>query len=125
MSSNLYCDELYVEVVRNLCWGRNLRVVKCDGSFLALSGDLSCVVLIVLHSLDWSDLWSSVSTNCLYVCIKCSFVDLFISSFIFCMAGEVGYINLMLSRAPIFSNISGYMVCYCFRMMARKTFSPF
>ena len=58
-------------------------------SFSAFGGDLPSISFIVLHSLEGSVLWSSVSTNCLHVFLRCSFVVLVISSFICCRAGEV------------------------------------
>ena len=107
-------------------------------SFSAFGGDLPSIAFIVLHSLEGSVLWSSVSTNCLHVFLPCSFVVLVISSFICCRAGEVGYLDLRSSRALIFSNISagtGSVLVRCrpegicrdaaFRMMVRKIFSPF
>ena len=96
------------------------------------------IAFIVLHSLEGSVLWSSVSTNCLHVFLRCSFVGLVISSFICCRAGEVGSLDLRSSRALIFSNISagtGSVLIRCrpegicrdaaFRIMVRKIFSPF
>ena len=41
-------------------------------SFSAFGGDFPFIALIVLHSLEGSVLWSSVSTNCLRVFIRCS-----------------------------------------------------
>ena len=111
---------------------------KVMASFSAFGGDLSSIAFIVLHSLEGSVLWSSVSTNCLHVFLRCSFVVLVISSFICCRAGEVGSLDLRSSRALIFSNISagtGSVLIRCrpegicrdaaFRMMVRKIFSPF
>ena len=111
---------------------------KVMASFSAFGGDLPSIAFIVLHSLDGSVLWSSVSTNCLHVFLRCSFVVLVISSFICCRAGEVGSLDLRSSRALIFSNISagtGSVLIRCrpegicrdaaFRMMVRKIFSPF
>ena len=57
---------------------------KVMASFSAFVGDLPFIAFIVLHSLEGSVLWSSVSTNCLHVFIRCSFVVLVISSFICC-----------------------------------------
>ena len=71
-------------------------------SFSAFGSDFPSIALIVLHSLEGSDLWSSVSMNCL----RCSFVVLVISSFICCIAGELGSLDLRSSRALIFSNMS-------------------
>ena len=59
-------------------------------SFSAFGDDLPSIALIVLHSLEGSVLWSIVSTNCLHVFLRCSFVVLVIPAFICCMAGEVG-----------------------------------
>ena len=75
-------------------------------SFSAFGGDFPSIAFIVLHSLEGSVLWSSVSTNCLHVFLRCSFVVLVISSFICCKASEVGSLDLRSSRALIFSNIS-------------------
>ena len=75
-------------------------------SFSAFGGDLPSIDLMVLHSLEGSVLWSSVSTNCLHDFLRCSFVVLVISSFICCRAGEVGSLNQRSSRALIHSNIS-------------------
>ena len=79
---------------------------KVMASFSAFGGDLPSIAFIVLHSLEGSVLWSSVSTNCLHVFLRCSFVVLVISSFICCKAVEVGSLDLRSSRALIFSNIS-------------------
>ena len=111
---------------------------KVMASFSAFGGDLPSIAFIVLHSLEGSVLWSSVSTNCLHVFLRCSFVVLVISSFICCRAGVVGSLDLRSSRALIFSNISagtGSVLIPCrpegicrdaaFRMMVRKIFSPF
>ena len=106
---------------------------KVMSSFSAFGGDLPSIAFIVLHSLEGSVLWSSVSTNCHHVFLRCSFVVLVISSFICCRAGEVGSLDLRSSRALIFSNISagtGSVLIRCrrdaaFRMMVRKIFSPF
>ena len=111
---------------------------KVMASFSAFGGDLPSIAFIVLHSLEGSVLWSSVSTNCLHVFLRCSFVVLVISSIICCRAGEVGSLDLRSSRALIFSNISagtGSVLIRCrpegicrdaaFRMMVRKIFSPF
>ena len=111
---------------------------KVMASFSAFGGDLPSIAFIVLHSLEGSVVWSSVSTNCLHVFLRCSFVVLVISSFICCRAGEVGSLDLRSSRALIFSNISagtGSVLIRCrpegicqdaaFRMMVRKIFSPF
>ena len=107
-------------------------------SFSAFGGDFPSIALIVLHSLEGSVLWSSVSTNCLYLFLRCSFVVLVILSFICCRAGDVGSLDLMSSRALILSNISagiGSVLIRCrpegiccddaFRMIVRKIFSPF
>ena len=75
-------------------------------SFSAFGGDFPSIALIVLHSLEGSVLWSSVSTNCLHVFLGCSFVVLVISSFICCRACEVGSIDFRSSHALIFSYIS-------------------
>ena len=75
-------------------------------SFSTLGRDFLSVALFVLHSLVWSDLWSSVSTNCPHVCLRCSFVVLGISLFICCRVGEMGSLDLRSFRALIFSNIS-------------------
>ena len=40
---------------------------KVMASFSAFGGDLPFIAFIVLHSLEGSVLWSSVSTNCLHV----------------------------------------------------------
>ena len=111
---------------------------KVMASFSAFGGDLLSIAFIVLHSLEGSVLWSSVSTNCLHVFLRCSFIVLVISSFICCRVGEVGSLDLRSSRALIFSNISagtGSVLIRCrpegicrdaaFRMMVRKIFSPF
>ena len=74
-------------------------------SFLALDGDVPSIALIVLHILEGSDLWSSVSTNYFHVYLRCSFVVLLISSFILCRACYVGSLHLRSSRALMFSNI--------------------
>ena len=79
---------------------------KVMASFSAFGGDLPSIAFIVLHRLEGSVLWSSVSTNCLHVFLRCSFVVLVISSFICCRAGEDGSLDLRSSRALIFSNIS-------------------
>ena len=79
---------------------------KVMASFSAFGSDLPSIAFIVLHSLEGSVLWSSVSTNCLHVFLRCSFVVLVISTFICCRAGEVGSLELRSSRALIFSNIS-------------------
>ena len=90
---------------------------KVMDSFSAFGGDLPSIAFIVLHSLERSVLWSSVSTKCLHVFLRCSFVVLVISSFICCRAGEVGSLDLRSSRALILSNISAgvYMSCCCFQ----------
>ena len=76
---------------------------KVMASFSAFGGDLPAIAFIVLHSFEGSVLWSSVSTNCLHVFLRCSFVVLVISSFICCRAGEVGSLDrLVLSFFPIF-----------------------
>ena len=75
-------------------------------SFSAFGGDFPSIALIILHSLEGSILWSSVSTNCIHVFLRCSFVVLVISSFICCRVGEVGSLDLRSSRALIISNIS-------------------
>ena len=107
-------------------------------SFSAFSGDLPSIALIVLHSLEGSVVWSSVSTNCPHVFLRCLFVVLVISSFICCRACEVGSLDQRSSRALILSNISAgtvFVLIRCrpegicrdaaFRMMVRKIFSPF
>ena len=63
-------------------------------SFSAFGGDFPSIALIVLHSLEGFVLGSSVSTNCLHVFLRCSFVVLVISSFICCRAGAVGSLDL-------------------------------
>ena len=106
--------------------------------FSAFGGNFPSIALIVLHSLEGSVLWSSVSTNCLHVFLLCSFVVLVLSSFICCREGEVGTLNLRSSRALIISNIStwtGSVLIRCrpegiwcddtFRMMVRNIVSPF
>ena len=111
---------------------------KVMASFSAFGGDLPSIAFIVLHRLEGYVLWSSVSTNCLHVFLRCSFVVLVISSFICCRVGEVGSLDLRSSRALIFSNISagtGSVLIRCrpegicrdaaFRMMVRKIFSLF
>ena len=107
-------------------------------SFSALGGGFPSIALIVLHSLEGSVMWSSVSTNCLHVFLRCSFVVLVISSFICCRAGEVGSLDLRSYRALILSNTSAATgsvlircrpesICYyaAFRMMVCKNFSSF
>ena len=74
-------------------------------SFSAFDSDLPSIALIVLHGLEGSIMWSSDSTNCLYVFLRCSFVVLVISSFICCRAGKVGSLDLRSSCALILSNI--------------------
>ena len=111
---------------------------KVMASFSAFGGDFPSISLIVIHSLEGYVLWSSVSTNCLHVFLRCSFVVMAISSVIYCKAGEVGYLDLKSSRVLILSNISagtGSVLIRCrpagicrdavFRMMVRKIFSPF
>ena len=111
---------------------------KVMALFSAFGDDLPSIALIVFHSLEGSVLWSSVSTNCLHVFLRCSFVVLVISAFICCRAGEVGSLYLRSSRALILSHISagsGSVLIRCrpegigrdaaFRMMVRKIFSPF
>ena len=111
---------------------------KVMASFSVFGGDFPSIAFIVLHSLEGSVLWSIVSTNCLHVFLRCSFVVLVISSFICCMAGEVGSLALRSSRTLILSNISagtGSVLIRCrpvgicrdaaFRMMVRKIFSLF
>ena len=111
---------------------------KVMASFSAFGGDFPSISLIVLHSLEGSVLWSSVSTNCLHVFLRCLFVVLVISSFIYCRAGQVGSLDLRSSRALILSDISagtGSVFIRCctegicrdaaFRMMVRNIFSPF
>ena len=73
--------------------------------FLAFGGDMLSIALMVIHSLEGSVLWSNVSTNYIHVFLRCSFVVLLILSFICCRAGEVGSLDLRLSRALILSNI--------------------
>ena len=111
--------------------------LKVMASFSAFGDGLPSIALIVLHNLEGYVLWSSVSTNCLHVFFRCSFVVLVISSFICCRAGEVGSPDLRSSRALTFSNISagtgvlircrpeGICRDAAFRMMVRKIFSPF
>ena len=107
-------------------------------SVSAFGGDFLSIALIVIHSLEGSVLWSSVSTNCLHVFLRCSVVVLVILAFICCRAGEVGSLDLRSSRALILSNIptgTGSVLIRCrpegicrdaaFRMMVRKIFSPF
>ena len=105
-------------------------------SFSAFGGGFPSIALIVLHSLEGSVLWCSVSTNCPHVFLRCLFVILVISSFICCRTGEVGSLDLRSSRAFILSNISAGTgrvlircrpegICRDVRMMVRKIFSPF
>ena len=107
-------------------------------SFSPFGSYLPSIALIVLHILEGSILWSSVSTNCIHMSLRCSFVVLVISSFICCRAGEVASLDLRSSRALIPSNISagtGSVLircrpeCICpdaaFRMMVGKIFSRF
>ena len=75
-------------------------------SFSVLGGDIPPFALIVLHNLVGSDLWSSVSTNYLNVCLRCSFVVLVISSFICCRVGEVGSLDL---RVILCSHLFQYL----------------
>ena len=111
---------------------------KVMASFSVFGGNFPSISLIVLHSLEGSVLWSRVSTDCLHVFLRCSFVVMAISSFICCKTGEVGYLDLRSSRVLILSNISagtGSVLIMCrpegicrdaaFRMMVRKIFSPF
>ena len=99
-------------------------------SFSAFGGDFPSIAFIVLHSLEGSVLWCSVS--------MCSCVVLVISSFICCRAGDVGSLDLRLSHTLILSNIftgtdsvlircrpEGICPDAVFRMMVRKIFSPF
>ena len=79
---------------------------KVMASFVAFGDDLPSIALIVLHSLEGAVLWSSVSTNCLHVFLRCSFVVLVTSAFICCSAGEVESLDLRSSRALILSNSS-------------------
>ena len=74
---------------------------KVKASFSAFGDDLLSIALIVLHSL-----WSSVSTNCLHVFLRCSFIVLVMSAYICCRAGEVGSLDMRPSRALMLSNIS-------------------
>ena len=103
-----------------------------------MMGYQPAIALIVLHSLEGSVLWSSVSTNYLHVFLRCSFVVLVISSFICYRAVEVESLDLRLFRVLTLSNISagtGSVLIRCrtegicrdaaFRMMVRKIFSPF
>ena len=105
-------------------------------SFSAFGGDLPSIALIALNILEGYVLWSSVSTNCLHVFLRCSFVVLVISSFICCRAGELGSLDLRSSRALILSNNSAGTgsvlilyrpdgICFdaVFRIMVRKIFS--
>ena len=71
-------------------------------SFSAFGGDFLSIALIVIHSLERSFLWSSVSTNCLHVYLRCSFVALSILSSICCRAGEVGYLLRYRSQFAFF-----------------------
>ena len=71
-------------------------------SFTTFGGDLQYIALTVLRGLEGSDLWSSVSTNCLHVSILCSFVIMVISSFIGCRAVEVRSLDLVLLYFPMF-----------------------
>ena len=75
-------------------------------SFSAFASDLPSIALIVLHSLEGSVMWSSVSTNCLHAFLRCSFVVLVILSFSGCTAGKVGSLDLKSSCGLILSNIS-------------------
>ena len=106
-------------------------------SFSAFGGDFPSIALIVLHSLEGSVMWSSVSTTCLHVFLRCSCVVLVISSFC-CWTGEVESLDLTSSRALILSNMSagtssvlircrpeGLCCDAAFRIMVRKIFSPF
>ena len=107
-------------------------------SFSAFGGEFPSIALIFHHSLEGSVLWSSVSTNCLHVFLRCSFVILVISSLICCRAGEVVSLDLRSSRVLILSNISvgtGSVLIRCcpegicrdadFRMMVNIILSPF
>ena len=107
-------------------------------SFSALCGDFSSIALIVPHSLEWSDLWSSVPTNYIHDCIRCSFVVLVIWLFTCCRAGDVGSLDMRSSRALIVSNMyagTGSVLRWCcpegiwcettFRIMVRMIFSLF
>ena len=128
-----------------VCWssrqsalGKILESSNVMASFSTHVRDFLFIALIVLHSLVGSDLWSSVSTNGLHVCLCCSFVVLVILSFICCRAIEVGSLDMRSSRALVFSNISagtGSVLRQCqtegiwcdaaFRMMVCKIFSFF
>ena len=59
VSQVLSFDVMSVEIVCKLLWGRYLRVVMAALS--AFGSDLPSIALIVLHSLEGSFLWSSVS----------------------------------------------------------------
>ena len=94
---------------------------KVMASFSAFGGDFSSIAFIVLHSLEGSVIWSSVSTNCFHVFLRCSFVVLVISSFICCRKGEVESPDLCSSRVLILSNISAgtgsvLIRCYCHKV---------
>ena len=67
---------------------------KVMASFSVFDDGFPSIALIVLHSLEGSVLWSSVSTNCLHLFLRCSFVVLVISAFICCRSGEVGSLDL-------------------------------
>ena len=81
-------------------------------SFSAFGGDLPYIALIVLHSLKGSVLWSSVSTNCLHVFLRCSFVVLVISSFICCRPGEGGSLDMRSSLSNIYA-VTGSVLIQC------------
>ena len=71
-------------------------------SFPALGSDFPSIALIVLHSLIGSELWYNVSSNCIHVCLQCSFVVLMRSSIICCRAGEVDFSRFeVISSFPI------------------------
>ena len=57
-------------------------------SFSVFGGDFPFIALIVLHTLKGSVIWSSVSTNCLHVFLRC-LVVLVITSFICSRTGEI------------------------------------
>ena len=131
VSAKPWCGELSVEVVDNLPFESR----QCDGVVLIW---FSVYWLDIPYSLEGYVLWSNVSTNCLHVFLRCSFVVLVISSFICCRVGEVGYLDLRLCRALTLSNISAetgsaligcrpYDICWdsVARMMVHTIFFSF
>ena len=111
---------------------------KGMASLSAFGDDLQSIALIVLYSLEASVLWSSVSTNCLHVFLRCSVVVLGITAFICCRAGTVESLDLRLYRALIVSNIStgtGSVLIWChpegicfssfFAVCWKPSFAPF